>query len=143
LSLNIGLTTFSAVLSFAIELEGEIAKFYESAAPIAADLTETFENYARKSTKRRQRLIAIRQDNVTEIVLEPISGLDSSDYAISATLPSDRQAALTQALAIEVRVKQFYQDAGAKLNVTEPQRAFQKMAQESVERLAELKALQG
>jgi len=140
LSVNNSLSTFSAVLSFAVELEGESAKFYTEAAKVAADFAETFENYARRSTKRQQRMVAIRQDNITEIILEPISGLDPADYLLSVTTPADRQHALTQALELESRVKQFYVEAEPKLNVTEPRRAFQKMAQENEERITELKA---
>ena len=142
LSLNTGLTTFSAVLTFAIDLEGRAARYYESAAKVGGDLTETFENYANRSAKRKQRLTAIRQDNITEIVLEPISGLNVADYELADTQPTDRQEALTQSLALESRLKQFYLDAEPKLNVTEPRRAFQKMAQENDERLTELKAAQ-
>ena len=104
MSLNTGLTTFSAVLTFAIDIEGRMVRFYEAAAKVADDLTETFENYARRSAKRQQRLTAIRQDNITEIVLEPISGLNVTDYEIVASQPSDRLEALTQALALEGRV---------------------------------------
>ncbi len=138
LSLNTGLTTFSAVLTFAIDIEGHMVRFYEAAAKVAGDLTETFENYARRSAKRQQRLTAIRQDNITEIVLEPISGLNVADYQIGDYQPTDRHDALTQALELEGRVKQFYLDAEPKLNVTEPRRAFQKMALENDERLTEL-----
>jgi rubrerythrin len=130
-------------LTFAIDLEGATVRFYEAAAKVGGDLADTFENYARRSAKRQQRLTAIRQDNITEIVLEPISGLNVGDYDISGTQPTDRQQALGQALELESRVKQFYLDAGPKLNVTEPRRAFQKMAQENDERLAELKTAQG
>jgi rubrerythrin len=130
-------------LTFAIDLEATTVRFYEAAAKVGDDLADTFENYARRSAKRQQRLTAVRQDNITEIVLEPISGLDVADYKITDTQPADRQQALGQALELESRVKQFYLDAEPKLNVTEPRRAFKKMAQENDERLSELKAAQG
>jgi len=143
LSLNSGLSTFSAVLSFAVEIERESATYYGAAANVAGDLAEMFANYAQRSTKRQQRLVAIRQDNITEIILEPISGLDAADYQVTITPPVDRQQALAQALNLESRAKRFYDEAELKLNVTEPRRAFQKMAQENVERLTELNAAQG
>jgi len=141
LSLNSGLTTFSAVLSFAVELEGESARFYEAAAKVADDLAETFENYARRSTKRQQRMVAVRQDNITEIILEPISGLNRADYQIAIVVPTDRQQAVALAIELETNAEKFYVEAEPKLNVTEPRRAFQKMAQENEERIAELKAV--
>jgi len=143
MTLSTGLTTFSAILTFAIDLEGRAAQYYAAAAKVGGgDLAETFENYANRSAKRKQRLTAIRQDNITEIVLEPISGLDVADYEIVDTPPADRNAALTQALALESLVKKFYLEAEPKLNVTEPRRAFQKMARENEERLTELQAAQ-
>ena len=141
--MSTGLTTFSAILTFAIDLEDKSAQFYEAAAKVGGDLADTFENYNRRSIKRKQRMTAVRQDNVTEIVLEPISGLNSDNYEITISTPADRAQALAQALELEGRLKRFYVEAELKLNVTEPRRAFQKMAQENDERLAELKAVQG
>lgn len=136
------LNTFGAVLTFAIELEGAMQKFYEGASAVVGDgdTTELFENYAKKSGKRKQRLTAVRQDNVTEMVLEPISGLDQANYEPVASTPTDRAGALAEAIRLEERAERFYQDAGPKLNVTEPRRAFQKLAQENTERLSELRA---
>ncbi|HVO43201.1 MAG TPA: hypothetical protein VMT34_11285 [Aggregatilineales bacterium] len=132
------LNTYGAVLSFAIELEGALQRFYESAAPVAGDHEEQFEDYARTSAKRKQRLIGIRQDNVTEIVLEPITGLNGANYSVASAPPTSAAEALTAARRIEARAQQFYLDSGPKLNVTEPRRAFQKLAQENAERLNDL-----
>ncbi len=135
------LNTFGAVVTFAIDLEGALQRFYEDAAKVSeGDAAELFDNYARKSGKRRQRLIAVRQDNVTEMVLEPISGLNQVDYEPTFTTPADSAAALAEAIRLEERAERFYRDAGPKLNVTEPRRAFQKLGQENSERLAEIRA---
>jgi rubrerythrin len=141
--IEVSLNTFGAILTFAIDLEGAMEKFYEGAGVVAgdADTTELFENYAKKSSKRKQRLTAVRQDNVTEMVLEPISGLNQADYEPVVTAPSDRPGALAEAIRLEERAERFYQHAGPKLNVTEPRRAFQKLAQENTERLFELRAI--
>ncbi len=134
------LNTFGAVLTFAIDLEGTMQRFYEEASAVGGDAAELFETYAKKSAKRRQRLIAVRQDNVTEMILEPIHDLNQIDYDPKYTAPKDRDQALVEAIRLEERAERFYQDAGPKLNVTEPRRAFQKLAQEDSERLAELRA---
>jgi rubrerythrin len=138
----VSLNTFGAILTFAIDLEGAMEKFYEGAVSVAgnADTTELFENYAKKSSKRKQRLTAVRQDNVTEMVLEPISGLNQADYEPVVTAPTDQPGALAEAIRLEERAERFYHDAGPKLNVTEPRRAFQKLAQENTERLSELRS---
>jgi rubrerythrin len=139
----VSLNTFGAILTFAIDLEGAMEKFYEGAVVVAGntDTTELFENYARKSGKRKQRLTAVRQDNVTEMVLEPISGLNQADYEPVVNATTDRASALAEAIRLEERAERFYQDAGPKLNVTEPRRAFQKLAQENTERLSELRTV--
>ena len=135
------LNTFGAVVTFAIDLEGAMQRFYEAAVRVSqGDAAELFENYAKKSGKRQQRLIAVRQDNVTEMVLEPISGLNQVDYEPAFTAPADSAAALAEAIRLEARAERFYRDAGPKLNVTEPRRAFQKLGQENTERLTEIRA---
>jgi hypothetical protein len=134
------LNTFGAVVTFAIDLEGAMQRFYEEASAIGGDTVELFDQYAKKSAKRRQRLVAVRQDNVTEMVLEPIHGLNQIDYDPAFISPKDRAQALAEAIRLEERAERFYRDAGPKLNVTEPRRAFQKLAQENVERLSELRA---
>lgn len=128
----ISLNTFGSVLTFAVELEDALQKFYEAASSFG----EPFEDYARKSAKRKQRLIATRQDNVTEIVLEPITGLDGNRYAVDSSAPADVAAAKAQASHNEAQAEQFYLDSGPKLNVTEARRLFAKLAQESAERRA-------
>ena len=135
------LNTFGAILTFAIDLEGAMQRFYDEASAVGGAAAETFENYAKKSAKRKQRLIAVRQDNVTEMVLEPISGLNQGDYEPNAATPSGEADAVKEAIRLEERSRRFYTDAGPKLNVTEPRRAFQKLAQEDTERLEELRDL--
>jgi rubrerythrin len=132
------LNTFGAILSFAITLEGSAQEFYESAA--AHDSNEEFADYARKAGKRKQRLSQIRQENVTEMVLEPITGLDATNYAITVSAPTSAGDARTQAIQLEDRLLRFYSDTSPKLNVTEARRAFQKFAQETADRIDALRA---
>lgn len=133
------LNTFGAILTFAIELEETLQKFYKSASALGGDSAELMEKYARKSGERKQRLIGIRQENVTEMVLEPISGLNIEDYKLNAATPTDGSAALKEATRLEQRAERFYTNAGPKINVSEPRRAFAKFAQENARRLQEIK----
>jgi len=132
------LNTYGAVLTFAIQLEGDLRTFYKAAAELGGEHAEQFEEYAQKSAKRQQRLVAIRQDNVTEIVLEPITGLDGQHYVIDPSAPANTADSLVKARANEQHAERFYREAGPKLNVTEPRRAFQKLAQENGDRLTDL-----
>jgi rubrerythrin len=134
------LNSFGSILSFAVELEDSLRRYYDQASGVSSDdLAELFENYVRKSGKRKQRLISIRQDNVTEMVLEPISGLDAANYELTLKMPTSAGEAIAQAIELEQRAERFYTEAEPKLNVTEPRRAFKKLAQENAERLSELR----
>lgn len=135
------LNTFGAILTFAAANESLLEHFYRQAAEVSHDeQRERFEEYRKKTGKRQQRLIAIRQENVTEIVLEPIMGLSATDYELSPRTPDNASQALELAIQMESRQARFYAEAGPKLNVTEPRRAFARFAQETAERLAELQA---
>ena len=136
------LNSFGMILTFAAKQEEILETFYKQAeATSNGDQADTFADYAKKAGKRKQRLIAIRQENVTEIVLEPIEGLRVQDYELLPTSPATSAEALHQALALEARIARFYAEAGPKINVTEPRRAFAKFAQETNERLDNLKEL--
>lgn len=134
------LNTFGAIITFAIEFEDALQSFYKAASAVGGESAELFTRYARKSGERKQRLIGIRQENVTEMVLEPISGLNIDDYQPTPAVPADRAAAVAEALRLEKRAERFYTDAGPKINVSEPRRAFAKFAQENAKRLQEIKA---
>ena len=67
----------------------------------------------------------VRRENVTEIKLEPIEGLDQADYAIdwNDTSPAGQQAAAATAA-------RYYIDTAPKLNVREAQRALERCAKQ-------------
>ena len=67
------LNTFGAILSHAIELESQLSDFYSGIGDIAK---------AKTADKRRKKLERVRQENVVEITLEPIEGLEAADYAL-------------------------------------------------------------
>ena len=74
------LGTFGAIISFALELESQAYEYYE-------DLNNTvfFQSNSqlmKGSQKRSKRLRRIRQELVTEMILEPITGVESNDYLI-------------------------------------------------------------
>lgn len=136
------LNSFGMILTFAAKQEETLEYFYKQAeAASEGEQAETFADYAKKAGKRKQRLIAIRQENVTEIVLEPIEGLTVQDYELLPSTPDSSAEALQQALALEARIARFYTEAGPKINVTEPRRAFAKFALDTNERLDTLKEL--
>lgn len=106
------LNTFGAILSFAIALEAQLRDYYQAAGDAAR---------AAESDKRRSNLERVRRENVTEIKLEAIEGLDAADYApdLSDTSPAG-QAAAAQTAA------RFYRDVAPRINVREAQRALER-----------------
>ena len=78
------LSTFGAVLAFAIEQEERLARFYQEAAERkdCGAARTVFQELARQNTKRRDLLVRTRQEQVTEMVLEPITGLRRADYEV-------------------------------------------------------------
>lgn len=110
------LNTFGAVFTFAIELEARLSAYYES-------IGET--DRSRAADKRRKKLERVRRENVVEITLEPIAGLDAADYALELSDGSaDAQAA---AAGIAAR---FYREAAPKINVRAAQRALERCGKE-------------
>ena len=62
-----------------------------------------------------------RRENITEITLEPIEGLNSEDYNIDITHQSLGAVNLNEKI-----ICKFYEEAGPKLNVREARFVFQR-----------------
>ncbi len=113
------LNTFGAIMTFAIELETQLRDFYQAAG--SADR-------AAEADKRRLNLERVRRENVTEIKLEPIEGLDETDYRLDLTdLSAAGQASAARTAA------RFYQDVAPKINVREAQRALERCGRQHAE----------
>ena len=110
------LNTFGAVFTFAIELEGQLSAFYDGIGDSAK---------AKAADKRRKKLERVRRENVVEITLEPITGLDADDYALDL---SDDSAG-GQAVVARVAAR-FYADVAPKINVRAAQRALERCGKE-------------
>lgn len=110
------LNTFGAILSYAIELETQLGAYYSAIGD---------GQRAKAADKRRKKLERARRENVVEITLEPIEGLDAADYALDlADVSSDGQAAVRRQAA------QFYHDVSPKINVRAAQRALERCGKE-------------
>ena len=127
------LTTFGAILRFAIDLEAEAERRYQQAAEAAGSAAagESLRVLARAKRKRRQTLERARQENVAEMILETIRGLDSADFA-APVLPSGGSLAATLAslVAFEESCAAFYSAAGRKIGLAEVARIFDRLARE-------------
>lgn len=115
------LNTFGAIFSYAIELEGQLATYYQGIGN---------EERAKASEKRKSKLERVRRENVLEITLEAIEGLDEENYAMNLDDSSDAGQTAIETLAIK-----FYEDVAPEINVRQAQRALERCAKEHAQYL--------
>jgi rubrerythrin len=84
-----------------------------------------------------------RRENVTEMILEPITGLHQEDYEIDVKVLDKMKDVdlLKIALILEESEKKFFHDASSRVSLPEVARIFQKIAQRKEKNLIKLKAL--
>ncbi|MFX1561918.1 MAG: hypothetical protein ACFFDP_01235 [Promethearchaeota archaeon] len=140
------LRTFGAALKFALDLEAIAAAFYESAMGIATsqELKGLFESLLLRGQKRIDLLLRVRRENTTEMILEPISGLDGDQYHPKTEIPvGTGDAALAKlAESLEQKIHAFYKGAAEKISfLSEPAEIFERLADENAENAKRLQAV--
>jgi hypothetical protein len=114
------LGTFGAIMKFALATEDAVRAFYDSAAESAKDprLVSLFRELSTRGLRRTETLMRIRRENTTEMILEPIAGLDSASYELVVSLPDnvDDLSLRELAISMESRLHQFYMDAADKID---------------------------
>ncbi|MGC8874549.1 MAG: hypothetical protein ACP5SI_08920 [Chloroflexia bacterium] len=131
------LNTFGAILRFAMDRENQAAAFYEQAA--RGSRRGIFLEMARGARRRLQRLEQARREGIVEMILEPITGLDSEYYRVEAIPQAGEDDLWQQALLLEEAGERFYRDAAGKMPIREVARIFEQLARESRSRLEELR----
>ncbi|MFX1559249.1 MAG: hypothetical protein ACFFBL_01550 [Promethearchaeota archaeon] len=132
------LGTFGAIMTFALEVEREVAKFYESAKEIVKDqeMANLFGKLANRGQKRVKTVERLRRENVTEMILEAINGLDSDAYAPSTAIPESPDDKTLQEIAVEIETNlgAFYTQAAVKVDfLGEVAYAFELLAEANEE----------
>ena len=139
------LKNFGAVLTFAADLEEGDLGFYRAAlnSPSGAGLKVELNQIAATLEKNRKNLLRVRQENVTEMILEPIAGLSSEAFELSPGDPGfmSPEQVKAEARKIETRAVEFYQTAAEKIEALKEVSRAMKMV--GKKRAANLKALQG
>ena len=76
------LETLGATIKFALNQETILLKFFQSIQQYKKNenLKEVIDKLAQLSTKNLKRLKRIRRENTTEMILEPIKGLEKSRF---------------------------------------------------------------
>ena len=139
------LSTFGAIMGFAAELVSKTGETCQALAQKAGDpaLKEALEGLAAEETRNRSLMEKTRRENVTEMILEPITGLHQEDYEIDLKGLDQTQdvGLLRVALLLEEREKKFFRDASAKVPLPEVARIFRKVGQKKDENLTKLQSL--
>jgi rubrerythrin len=141
----VDLTTFGAVLKFALDIETEVSSFYESAIGVATDpdLEKLLESLFNRGLKRIKTLMRVRRENVTEMILEPIAGLDSEVHKPVTVIPegADDGVVRETAAALETKLHEFYMHAAAKIDfLSEAAYAFELLADANSEAVQSMRA---
>jgi rubrerythrin len=140
-----GLTTFGAIMGFAAEMAGKTEEVYKAFMSRAKTetLRDVLQALAEEGGKNHALMIKTRRENVTEMILEPVTGLQQEDYEIDLKVPEVTEDAslLKAALMLEERQKKFFRDASSKVPLPEVARIFRKVAQKKEENLARLQGL--
>jgi rubrerythrin len=139
------LTTFGAVLKFALDIETEVSSFYESAIGVATDpdLEKLLESLFNRGLKRIKTLMRVRRENVTEMILEPIAGLDSEVHKPVTVIPEGADDGIVRetAAALETKLHEFYMHAAAKIDfLSEAAYAFELLADANSEAVQSMRA---
>ncbi len=139
------LSTFGAIMGFAAEMVGQAEDAYmtlvkQAKAPI---LQKTFQSLLNEARKHRSLMEQTRRENVTEMILEPITGLNQDDYQIDLKMADSTAEGdlLKTALMLEERDRKFFYDASSKLPLPEASRIFRKIAQKKERNLDHLHAI--
>jgi len=139
------LTTFGAIMGFAAEIARQAGDVYQVLAHQAGNpvLKETLQALSEEEIKNRSLMEKTRRENVTEMILEPIAGLQREDYEINLMTEDRREDAdlLKTALILAGREKRFFGDASSKMPLPEVARIFRKLAQRQQDNLAKLQSL--
>ena len=138
------LKNFGGVLEFAIELEKNDAAFFSKAAdnPNCSDLIEGLERFEKEDRKNTKALTRARQENVTEMTLEPVQGLDEQAYLHERPDPGSmsREEVFEAIDRIEDNAQRFYQDAAERIkSLSDVGRTFQRLAKKRQSRSESLK----
>ncbi len=139
------LSTFGAIMGFAAEMAGQAHEAYREMAGKAKDpdLKKTLQELAAEEQKNQKLMERTRREHVTEMILEPVSGLYRKDYEVEAGVPGEKSDAelLAAVLMLEAREKRFFEHAGAKVPLPEVARIFKKIGKKKEESIAGLQKL--
>ena len=138
------LGTFGAVMKFAMQLEASALSYYETNLNRATnpDLSGLIIKIKTKVENRSKLLERVRRENVTEMILEPIVGLESEDYSLDTNVPetADDRSFTEITIALEETRQSFFETRSEKIEfLIEAASAFERLADENGDWVESLK----
>jgi rubrerythrin len=131
------------IMGFAADISAKAAEAYKILVQKAQNpgYKEILQSLSVEEGKICALMGKTRRENVTEMILEPISGLRQEDYEVELKVVDLMEDAdlLQAACTLEERGKKFFRDASAKVPLPEVGRIFRKIAQKKEENLAKLR----
>ena len=139
------LSTFGAIMGFAAEMVKCSLDMYRAAVEKVEDrvLREELGGLLAEEEKNYSLMEQTRRENVIEMILEPVAGLDQRDYEIDIKVSDEtRDMDLFRfALILEEKEQKFFSDSASKVPLPEVARTFRKIAEKKEKRLSRLRSL--
>ena len=140
------LKNFGSIMTFAEQFEIHDQQFLQAAAqhPACADVVEQLNTIAADTAKFIKTVQRIRRENVTEMILEGVSGFSTEPYDFTQTFAEDltKGDVLSAIRRFEVRARDYYEAAAVKLKAQpEVARHLKRLAKKHVKHLSILELI--
>lgn len=139
------LSTFSAILTFAIDTEDRSLAFLEKllARKDCLVVRPALEEIVQVKKKHRRTLETIRRENITEMILEPVRNLKAEDFPSEMPKKEVKNLAdgIRAVLAAEKTASRFLLTASEKLKLAEVAKALKKLQTAKEELIEKIKKL--
>ncbi|HOP86911.1 MAG TPA: hypothetical protein PKZ54_10645 [Syntrophorhabdaceae bacterium] len=141
------LSTFGAIIGFAAEIIEETKLFCNDIKEKTKNpqLKEAIQHLIKESEKYYSLMEKTKRENVTEMILEPITGFEKEDYILNLdVLPKKDDEDLIEILLLLLeRERRFFEDASNKVSLPEVARILSKISRKKEETLHLLNDLRG
>jgi rubrerythrin len=137
------LQNFGSILNFAEELERLDQQFYAVVVenPACAAYQKLFSELEADAARNCKEVQRIRRENVTEMILEPVSDFSRGSFCEACEGAAEMSAAeaLESATRLEARTDRYYGEAAEKLkSLTEVSRALKAIGKNRKTHIARL-----
>jgi hypothetical protein len=113
------LVSFGSILSFAAELESQGMSFYDTMIrnPLCEAFAEQLREFSKITQKNHKLLLRTRRENVTEMILEPVTDFTKAPFLIRFDLNelATKVDVLAKIRQMEEKLVRFHTEAAAKL----------------------------